>query len=224
MTRGRLLDLFSCEGGAAAGYALAGWDVTGVDIDQQPRYLASGASRFIRADALEFLAAHGHEYDAIHASPPCQRFSRAGKIREGHKAGRRDHPDLVGPCRELLVASGRPWVIENVPGAPLRDPSVLCGLMFGLRVLRHRLFETSFLLFSPDHPRHPEGVLVHKRGTYDRGQGRFVCLAGNNFCPRAGSLAMGGIGWMTRAGMAQAVPPAYTRFIGLQLRNLLETR
>ncbi len=122
----------------------------------------------------------------------------------------------MGPCRTLLEASGRPWVIENVPGSPLRNAVMLCGTMFGLKVIRHRLFESSIWLAVPEHPRHPKGRLVHARGTYDRGQNGFVCVAGNNFCPVAGSEAMGGISWMSRAEMAQAIPPAYTRWIGLQ--------
>lgn len=132
--RPRLLDLCCKAGGTSQGYHDAGFDVTGVDIDPQPRYPFT----FIQADALDFLAAHGHEFDAIAASWPCQRFTTAQRIRGN------THPDLITPGRALLNATGRPWVMENVEGAPLRNPITLCGAMFpGLRVYRHRLFEAS---------------------------------------------------------------------------------
>jgi DNA (cytosine-5)-methyltransferase 1 len=216
----RLLDLFCGAGGCSEGYRRAGFSVFGVDINPQKNY----PYPFAQADALEYLREHGHEFDAIHASPPCQRDSLARHI---HDSGDR-HPDLVGPCRELLIATGRPWVMENVMGAPLRDPVVLCGLMFGLRVLRHRMFESSHLLLAPAHPRHPKdlttGTLTDKRGGrgngYSTGEHGLVCVAGNNFVREAGARAMG-ISWMTRKELAQAIPPAYTEFIGRQLMNAL---
>src|SRR3989337_2338587 len=134
----KCLDLFCCGGGAGMGYHLAGMEVVGVDIDPQPKYPFA----FVQADALEYLAAHGHEFDFIHASPPCQKWSIITKC-----GGNIDHPDLIDPVRELLQRSGKPWVIENVPGSPLRDPIMLCGTMFGLGtsrgyiLRRHRYFE-----------------------------------------------------------------------------------
>ena len=154
MTRPKLLDLYCCAGGAALGYHRAGFDVTGVDIDPQPNYPYG----FMQADALalddDFLA----RFDAIHASPPCQAFSDLAK-RNGNAA---DWPDLIGGTRDLLESAGKPWVIENVEGAPLLSPIVLCGTMFpGLRVIRHRLFETSFPAEQPRHIPHGEHPLVH---------------------------------------------------------------
>jgi DNA (cytosine-5)-methyltransferase 1 len=216
----RLLDLFCGAGGCTAGYQRAGFWVRGVDIKRQPRYCGE---EFIQADALEYLAGliesgEIEEFDAIHASPPCQRYTKAARI---HQSAMR-HPDLVEPTREMLERSGRPYVMENVMGAPLNISVMLCGLMFGLRVLRHRLFESSLLLLAPFHPKHPDGALVHARGSYDRGQGRFVCVVGHNFCPKAGSAAMGGLDWMLRDEMAEAIPPAYTEFIGRQLIEAIQ--
>jgi DNA (cytosine-5)-methyltransferase 1 len=148
----RLLDLFCCEGGAGMGYHRAGFDVTGVDnVDRSRRY----PFRFVQADALEYLAAHGHEYDAVHASPPCQAYSIT---RHSHTTA---HPELLGPTRVVLthpevLRPGTPWVIENVPGAPMQTPITLCGSSFGLTTTdddgtplvlkRHRLFESNVLL------------------------------------------------------------------------------
>ncbi len=145
MSRPLLLDLFCGQGGSAMGYHRAGYEIVGVDRAAQPRF----PFRFIQADALEFLACcRVSAFDLIHASPPCQRYSRA-QVLHG-----REHPDLVPATREALVASGRPWVIENVVGAPLVHPVMLCGLMFGLKVFRHRLFETDGWLLSPPHEPH----------------------------------------------------------------------
>ncbi len=217
MGRPLLLDLFCGAGGCAVGYHRAGFDVVGVDIKPQPRY----PFRFIQGDAMEYLAAHGREFDAIHASPPCQRYSVGASIHDS--AG--NHPDLVAECRRLLDTAGKPWVIENVPNSPLRRPLVLCGLIFGLKVIRHRLFESSFLMMQPEHRRHPTGLstgtLTTKRGGtgngYSTGAHGLVCVAGNNFVREAGAAAMG-IDWMTRKELAQAIPPAYTEFVG---KNLL---
>ena len=213
MSRPRLLDLFSGAGGCAVGYHRAGFDVVGVDVNPQPNY----PFEFHRGDALEFLAAHGREFDAIHASPPCQRYTVGRHI---HQSGDR-HPDLVAPTREALVDTGRPWVIENVMGAPLESPAILCGLTFGLRVIRHRLFEASFLLLSPPHSRHPRGDLTGSCKGYSTGARGYVTVAGNNFVREAGAAAMG-IDWMrTRRELAQAIPPAYTHYVGMQLRSYL---
>jgi DNA (cytosine-5)-methyltransferase 1 len=136
MSAPRLLDLYCGAGGCSVGYSRAGFEVTGVDIKPMPRYPFA----FHQADALEFLAEHGHEYDAIHASPPCQRYSRGSKqSHTGHL-----HPDLIGATRSALLATGRPYVIENVADAyrTLRAGLLLCGAMFpGLRTYRHRLFD-----------------------------------------------------------------------------------
>ena len=215
--RPRLLDLFCGAGGCSVGYHRAGFDVVGVDHQPMPRY----PFEFIKSDALEYLAGHGKEFDAIHASPPCQAFSVATAV-HGH-AVRAKHPDLIAPCRDLLQETGYPWVIENVPGAPLRPHCImLCGMMFGLRVLRHRWFESNILLLSPPHPRHPVGMLTNSKRAFDRGESRFVCVAGHNFSRSAGESAMR-IDWMgSRRELSQAIPPAYTEFIGQQLIRALD--
>jgi hypothetical protein len=146
-SRPKLLDLFSGAGGCARGYQLAGFHVTGVDNRPQPRYAGDA---FILGDALAYCAEHGDEYDAIHASPPCQGYS---VMRHLPWLRDREYPLLIDPVRTLLRASEKPWVIENVMGAKL-DAFYLCGLMFDLPFYRHRLFETSFFWFRPRHPRH----------------------------------------------------------------------
>ena len=136
------LDLFCCGGGAGMGYHLAGMEVVGVDIEPQPKY----PFQFVQADALEYLAAHGHEFDFIHASPPCQGYSHLTPAK--NKA---DHERMIPAVRELMIKTGKPWVIENVAGArkELRDPVMLCGSMFGLRTQRHSFFETSRPVTAP---------------------------------------------------------------------------
>lgn len=188
------------------GYHRAGFDVVGVDIKPQKHYVGDS---FIQADALTFDLAG---YDAIHASPPCQAYSVLNAVcRTKHTL------DLVPPIRERLIAAGVPWVIENVPGAPLRHWITLCGGMFGLRTYRHRRFESNILLRAPSHPRH----LIRTNGTgRNRAEqwaaGLHACIAGHNHLASFGPAAMG-IDWMTRAELAQAIPPAYTEWIGRQL-------
>jgi DNA (cytosine-5)-methyltransferase 1 len=210
----RLLDLYCGAGGCSVGYSRAGFEVVGVDNRPQPHY----PFEFHLADALEFLAAHGHEYDAIAASPPCQHYTIGRKI---HNSGER-HPDLIGVTRDLLMATGKPWVIENVPGAPLRDPIMLCGTMFDLRVFRHRLFESSVKLFVPEHLRHDGNTgATDGYSTLARGRNGYICVAGHNFRREEGAVAMG-IDWMgTRYELAQAIPPAYTQFVGARLMEYL---
>lgn len=204
-----LLDLFCGAGGAAAGYHRAGFDVVGVDLAPQPRYPFA----FLQADALAYLRLCGAGFDAVHASPPCQRYSALK-----HLAGE-GHQDLVGAVREALLAAGRPYVIENVPGAPLRDPVLLCGTMFQtLRVYRHRLFETSFPLPQPDHPPH---VARFPRAGRGAGPDGWISVAGHVGNVAAARAAMG-IDWMSRDELAEAVPPPYTEYIGRQLRRCLQ--
>lgn len=207
-----ILDLFCCQGGAAKGYALAGFDVLGVDIKPQRRYPFG----FHRGDALEFLRenksafrkAFGMGFDAVHASPPCQAFTNARKIRG------REHPDLIEPTRELLESLGVPYIIENVVGAPLHNPVMLCGAMFpGLRVYRHRLFESNIPLVVPAHPEHVAPLRKMGRAPRD---GEFMHVVGNFSGAAEGRAAMG-IDWMTRDGLREAIPPAFTAFLGAQL-------
>lgn len=210
-----LLDLFCGAGGAAMGYARAGFDVVGVDVRPCPRYPFA----FVLADAFTFPL---DGFDAIHASPPCQRHSKTRAILHGKGLECRGTDDGIERIRERLIAHGSPYVIENVPGAPLRDPILLCGTMFGLGVLRHRLFESNRLLRAPEHPRH-EGSTNSHRG-YSRGA-RYVTVGGHNYNPEDGRRAMG-IDWMrTRDGeLNEAIPPAYTEWVGRQLMETIRCR
>jgi DNA (cytosine-5)-methyltransferase 1 len=206
----RLLDLFCCAGGAAMGYHRAGFtEIVGIDIRPQPRYPFA----FLQGDALK-PPVRLEDFDVIHASPPCQSYSKTRKILEGKGLPNRGQ-DLVASTRALLA--GQAYVMENVPGAPLRHPVLLCGEMFGLRVIRHRLFESSVGLLTPPHPQHQGGTNSH-RG-YSRG-GRYVTVGGHNYNPTDGRDAMG-IDWMTRDELNEAIPPAFTEFIGRQLINAL---
>lgn len=215
-----LLDLFCCAGGAGVGYSRAGFDVVGVDIVPRP----NNPLPFIQADALTLDPKFIALFDAIHASPPCQSYSDLAK-RNGNGA---DWPRLVEPVREMLVASGRPYVIENVEGSPLHNPVVLCGTMFpGLRVLRHRLFETNFVVSVPSHPKHPKVHTFDKRkshfGKTDEWRDFVQVTGGGNSSLAAARDAMG-IDWMTKAEINEAIPPAYTEFIGRQLMRVVATR
>jgi DNA (cytosine-5)-methyltransferase 1 len=205
MTKPRLLDVCCCQGGAAYGYHLAGFDPTGLDIAPQPRF----PFPFIQGDALEYIAKHGHEYDVIHASPPCQAYSLTQRIQ------RNEHPDLIGPIREALEATGKPWVIENVPAAApwLRNPIELCGAAFGLRTYRHRLFESNIPLVAPSHPKHSAQQVKMGRPVK---AGDFYQAVGN-FSGVAYARADMGVPWMTRDGIRESIPPVYAQHVGMQL-------
>jgi len=236
----RVLDLCSGAGGAAMGLHRA-WPkakITGVDIRPQPSYPFT----FVQADALTFsfdcpdcvgtgnfygrdedgdwldcdsCKGTGNAYDFIWASPPCQGFSKTRKIMEGKGiANPRADNSMIPRLRERLEVSGIPYVIENVPGSPLINPVRLCGTMFNLRVLRHRLFEASFPIRQLECGRH--GGTNSHRG-YSTGA-EFVTVGGHNFRRVEGAAAMG-IDWMkSRAELSEAIPPAYSEFIARQLR------
>jgi DNA (cytosine-5)-methyltransferase 1 len=209
----RLLDLFCCAGGVAVGYSRAGFEVVGVDIKRQPHF----PFEFIRGDALTLPMSFLKSFDAIHASPPCQSYSDLAKRNgNGH-----EWPRLIEPVREMLIKSGKPYVIENVEGAPLLNPAVLCGTMFkGLRVLRHRLFESNFLIIVPPHGRHPRCHTFDKRKSqYGKTDDMidFVSVNGGGNCSIAAARDAMGIDWMTKGELNEAIPPAYTEFIGRQL-------
>jgi len=198
----RALDLFCCAGGAGMGLHRAGFEVVGVDISSQPRY----PFEFHQADAMAFPL---DGFDFCWASPPCQLFSTL--------AGREDlsaYPDLVDPIRQRLLETGKPFVIENVPGAPIRKDLMLCGGMFRLRSYRHRHFEVhGFEVEQPAHPKHV--VRVNRRGENRRehwANGGHLTITGDvgTYC---GPEAMG-IDWMTGAEMSEAIPPAYAEHIG----------
>lgn len=209
-----LLDLFCGAGGAGWGYAQAGFRVVGVDNRPQKHY----PFQFIQYDALAFLRLYGKRFDAIHASPPCQPHSKLKAF-----AGE-DKLDLIPQVRELLQAANLPYVIENVVGAPL-DAIMLCGTFFGLKVYRHRLFESNKLLLAPSHAPHRDKTPRAGWGVSPKG---FISIAGNGGAKGIpagytalsyGLMAMGVTTRMTRHELSQAIPPAFTEFLGNQLRG-----
>lgn len=214
--RPRLLDLFCGQGGAAAGYHRAGFDVVGVDIVPQPRY----PFEFVEADALEYLTEHGREFDATHASPPCQGFTTMSNRWRGQGGAADQWPDLIAPTRRLLIATGSPWVLENVAGArsSLVNPFILHGGMFGLAVDRSRLFESPIAVLIPQAPRAKNPVGVY--GAHHDGRRLFTRADGSE--QRAArsleeAQAAMGMPWADWDGCREAIPPAYTEFIGEQL-------
>jgi DNA (cytosine-5)-methyltransferase 1 len=217
VVRPRLLDLFCCEGGAGMGYHLAGFDVVGVDLAPQPRY----PFEFVQGDALAYLEQHGREFDAVHASPPCQAYSALAVLSD------LEHPALVPVTRAGLVAVGRPWIMENVPGAPMPAAVMLCGSMFGLgadcedgyhQLRRHRLFEhhpdvDAWPPYTCQHVGQPIGVYGGGGGA--RSNGRYQAR-------RTEAATALGTPWMTKHGMTQAIPPAYTQHLGAALLAALD--
>lgn len=209
MSRPLLLDLFCGAGGAAMGYHRAGFDVIGIDIKPQPHYPFT----FIQGDALN-PPVDLSRFDAIHASPPCQGYSR---LRHLPWLRNRKWPLLIEPIKNLLSKSGVPWIIENVEDAPLSG-IVLCGTMFNRPLYRHRVFESSNLLLQPAHESHRE-VIGHGRMVNDRRKGNnagIVTVAGGQF-RKADAVRALEIDWMTVDELAEAVPPSFTEFIGRQL-------
>ena len=210
----RLLDLFCGAGGAAHGYQLAGFHVTGVDNRPQPRY---AGDEFFQADALEFLdhtTRHGGPgaFDAIHASPPCQDWSALSR---NYGAPTHDTGWLLTATLDRLRATSLSWIVENVIGAPLPSAFVLCGASFGLGASgldlnRHRQFETSFPMLAPP-CQHRAGKTI---GVYGHGTNSWHRRKlGRNLGIAELREAMD-IDWMTREELGQAIPPAYTQFIG----------
>jgi len=240
MSRPKLLDLFAGQGGAARGYIDAGFDVTGVDLaDHSARYPGD----FIQGDAIAFLANRGRDFDAIHASPPCQGYSIATA---GNPEARGKHKRLIAATRELLILAGRPWVIENVEQAKSQmvDPVLLCGRQFGLESLdadglplvldRHRLFESNLRLAAPAHPKHDTrqvagvyggsrrakrlpGESLSEVASRDRYAARYERKGG--YVPRSILVQQEllGIDWMTVKGMQESIPPVYAQHVGMQL-------
>lgn len=211
----RLLDLFCCQGGASTGYVAAGFEVVGVDIEPQPLYPYT----FIQADAIDFVTEHGREFDAIHASPPCQAYSTITPDRS-------KHPELIEPTRAALVETGLPYVIENVEGArrELVDPIRLCGSSFGLRVRRHRYFESNVGLVSMPCNHSAQGQPVGVYGGHGDAV-EFLRPDGRRRGAKARDTedardAMG-MDWADWHGLREAIPPAYTEFIGHQLMSAL---
>ena len=175
----------------------------------------------MQGDALEFVGEHGNKFDLIHASPPCQVYSRTKGLSNG------SHPDLVQVTRHMLIKSGKPYIIENVPGAPLINPITLCGTMFDLRVIRHRLFETSPVVWWPPRPcQHIGKANCNIRG--DNGRRKtwsfkdcdYICVVGKGYLVADAKIAMG-IDWMTVKELSQAIPPDYTEWLGKEMLKQL---
>ncbi len=216
-----ILDLFCGAGSAAKGYADAGFNIIGVDKEPQKRY----PFKFIKEEVFFFMqnCFLSHEFDAIHASPPCQKYSKATK--EKYK---NNHPDYIPELRKILNNTGLSYMIENVPQAPLipEKTIVLCGTMFDLGVFRHRKFETNFNLMAPSHKKHNGKIGDGKYFSVAGGAGRWKSWGKVHRKISKGTAdewrqAMG-IDWMTRKELTQAIPLAYTEFIGKQLKEVLD--
>lgn len=206
------------------GYYRAGFEVVGVDVEPQYRY----PFEFVQTDAIEYVKAHGHEFDAIHASPPCQAYSIT---KHSHS---KEHPKLLEPTRDALIATGKPYVIENVEGAPMVNPLRLCGSEFDLRATdkdgtplqlqRHRLFESNVFLVGNGGCRHVKGMQVagaYSGGSADKAHAKNVRRGGYTPAKKVRGQLLG-INWMTMHGMSQSIPPAYTEHIGRQIMEALE--
>lgn len=209
-----VLDLFCGAGGSAVGYWRAGFNVVGVDIVPQPRYPFT----FFLGDAISFLRRYGFKgFAAIHASPPCQAHS------DLQKQSKLFYRDFIGPTRAALSASGLPYVIENVEGAPLIDPVQICGAgIKGLRVIRHRLFESNIPLRGVPcpKPRHPLVFTYDKRKPHHATLNQdtaFVQVTGGGNCSVKNAREAMGIDWMTKSELNEAIPPAYSEHIGAQI-------
>ena len=239
VTKPKLLDLFCCAGGAGHGYEQAGFEVYSVDIDPQPRNphpfhqgdAVDVLRRLIAGEKFAFTSRDGasvelgiEDFAAVHASPPCQAFSAMK-----HMPDAKEHPELIEPIRELLQKIDLPWAIENVVGAPLDGAIVLCGTMFdlgaaGFSLQRHRQFETNFDIEAPrecDHSKPTIGIYgghVRCRST------KFWRNTGADFPgydKRALAVeAMGGTAWMTMNQMSEAIPPAYSQYVGRHMFRL----
>jgi len=223
MNKPKLLDLFCCAGGAGTGYSRAGFEITGVDVVVHKR----NPHKVIEADVLtldpRWIA---ENFDAVHASPPCQGYSVMR-----HAPGAKGAPRLINHVRDLLNATGLPWVIENVEAAveEMKNPVLLCGTMFGLgaqghELQRHRLFETSFPV-APLQCRHTGKPVIGVYGGHARcrsakhgGRGTKDIWDGGHLSAASEAL---GIDWMTLSELSEAIPPAYTEYLGWQLRAAL---
>lgn len=206
----RLLDLFCGVGGASAGYAAAGFDVTGIDLKHGKRYPFT----YIKGDVLDYLQdlEFLRSFDVIHASPPCQTHSITKHLRNA-QGKTTSKVDLIPQTRAALIASGKPYIIENVPGSPLIDPIQMCGSSFGLKVRRHRLFESNLELVGT--------VCLHKE------QGRPIGVYGSlkDNIPNGGKTAESieeariamGMPWAIWSELVEAIPPNYTTFLGHQV-------
>lgn len=224
----KILDLYCCAGGAAVGYHNAGFEVVGVDIAFQKNY----PFEFHQADAIEFVREHGREFDVIHASPPCQLFSRTKTLHSN------EHPDLVALTRHALIATGKPWVIENVVGAPLVNPIRLSGQHFGmiaedvdgvpLKLVRHRLFESNIFLAPPQEfhtNKNMQTASVYGAGGGWTPKHRDNPERRGGYIPHINVIKeLLGIDWMTKRELSQSIPPKFAEWVGGQLMDHLIRR
>lgn len=226
-----LLDLYCCAGGAAHGYYQAGFNVTGVDIVHRKNYFAD----FIQADAIEYVKQHGHKYKFIHASPPCQKYSKSTAL---HRSRGYEYPDLVDATRDALESAGVPYVIENVMQAPIRKDLELRGEMFGLKVIRQRKFEFGGIVFTEPAPEFNkisvlkgEAVSVYgaggsfKRTGHGSGSQRHLIIPEWRLSTvrQTWAYAMGVSHYTTDLELSEMIPPAYSKFIGDYIRPMLST-
>jgi DNA (cytosine-5)-methyltransferase 1 len=218
----KLLDLYCGAGGAAMGYHRAGFDVVGVDIAPQPHY----PFELHQADALQYCEEYGGDYDVIHASPPCQKYTGLRRVTESRFGMcRTDPPDLISETRDALIATGKIYIIENVQGSPLETQFRLCGASFGLNHLaRHRHFESNILILGAPRCRHYEND--YTIGVYGaRPDGRRLSYPEHRLCRCAKSIEEAreemGVDWMDWDEITQAIPPAYTQWIGEQLQRIM---
>jgi len=228
MNKPRLLDTFCKAGGAGMGYHQAGFEVVGVDIELQPRY----PFEFHQADAIEYIARHGHEFDVIHASPPCQVHSALKSM------ANKKHKDWIPQTRKVLKECERTYIIENVPGAPLENYIKLCGTSFGLKtpdgqysIRRHRLFETNIRIFFTPQCIHigktvgiyggkfRDSAIEHEH--YKKEKATRGKPPSNLIISRDNAGFAMGINWMTAKELSQAIPPAYTKWIGEQIISMI---
>jgi len=190
------------------GYYRSGFDIIGMDISPQRHY----PFEFIQDDALLLDAGFLKSFDAIHASPPCQAWTNAQKLRGNA------HPrNIIRPLRRQLMLSTKPFVIENVVGSPLRNPILLCGVMFGLGTYRHRLFESNVNLNCRPHYKHNAPLVKMGRPSSPN---QMIHVVGNFSNVEHGRAAMG-ISWMTGKELSEAIPPAYTEHLGRQIMRKL---
>ncbi len=210
MKKPRLLDLYCGAGGCSVGYARAGFDVVGVDLLPQPNY----PFKFCQADALTFPL---DGFDFLHASPECDGYSVA-TLFHGH-ATRDEHPLHISTIRQRFIQSGKPYIIENVVSAMrhMHQPITMCGITFGLDAPRHRLFESNVKLIAPKHQRHIKKVAKPGAIPLDT---QYWCIGGHFGQKERAALEGLGIDWMTtQKEIGNAIPPAYTEWIGRQLLN-----
>jgi DNA (cytosine-5)-methyltransferase 1 len=213
----RVLDLYCAAGGAGMGYSQAGFEVVGVDHNRQPNYPFT----FIQADCLTLDMGFLRSFDAIHASPPCQTHTRKTPTWGRARVHWPEHLDLIPQTRALLIASGLPYVIENVVGAPLKAGLILCGTMFGLRITKHRAFESNIRLPMPPHGCDHRDVFNPWQGK-GRTAAEFREAQGTPWIPTGGGASR-------KAGVTgdlyNAIPPAFTKHIGAALiAHLMQER